>query len=516
MAGADQNSFVPAAQMEPDEDYMSTYNYFCEVTAAYPGGRTLTLYSQVASITVIDSDSGEYIITFDPNGGSVSEISMTTVNQQLLYMPVPERIGYDFDGWYTEKEDGTHVTVSSRIYYGDETLYAHWIDNGRPVYAQPPVITAQPQNAQYSVGGLASPLTVEANVTDGGTLSYQWYQNTDGSTTGGTKVGTNSPSFTPDTSAEGTYYYYCVITNTNGEAYYPTATVTTDAACIKVTKAHSHTPIPVMGREATCTEAGSRAYYTCTCGMSFEDEGCTKAITDVDTWRIIPALDHSFGEWETVTEATCTQTGTEKRICSRCEAEQTRETEMKAHTWSGTYLGENADPQKHYHICEVCGTRDNGAEHSWNAGAATEQTDKHCTVCGYVAEAQLEHIHKGIPVMGREATCTEAGSKAYYICGCGMSFEDEECTRLIDDLNSWKAIPALGHDFENGKCIVCGAEDPDYEPAEPSEPATPGGNEPGNPQTGDSSNITLWIAVLFVSGGVLSTLAIKRVKEKQR
>lgn len=363
VSGAEQNSFVPATQMEPDEDYMYTYNYFCKITAAYPGGRTLTLYSQVASITVIDSDSGEYIVTFDPNGGSVSEISMATVNQQLLYMPVPERIGYDFDGWYTEKEGGTHVTVSSRIYSADETLYAHWIDNGRPVYAQSPVITAQPQNAQYSVGDTASPLTVQANVMDGGTLSYQWYQNTDGSTDGGTRVGTNSPSFTPDTSAEGTYYYYCVITNTNGEAYYPTATVTTDAACIKVTKAHSHTPILVAGREATCTEAGSKAYYTCTCGMSFEDEACTKAIADVDTWRI---------------------------------------------------------------------------------------------------------------------------------------------------------IPALGHDFEDGKCIVCGAADPDYEPAEPSEPTTSGDNEPGDPQTGDSSNIALWIAVLFVSGGVLSTLTIKRVRKKQR
>ena len=130
VAGADQNSFVPATQMEPDEDYMSMYYYFCEITAAYPDGKTLTLYSQVASITVIGSSSGEYIINFDPNGGSVSEISMTTVNQQLLSMPVPERIGYDFDGWYTEKEGGTHVTVSSRIYSGDETLYAHWIDNG--------------------------------------------------------------------------------------------------------------------------------------------------------------------------------------------------------------------------------------------------------------------------------------------------------------------------------------------------------------------------------------------------
>ncbi len=507
--GADENSFVPATQMELDEDYMSTY-YFCEITAAYPDGKTLILYSQVADITVIGSSSGEYVITFDPNGGSVSEISMTTVLQQLDYMPVPQRIGYDFDGWYTEKEGGTHVTVGNRIYYQDETLYAHWIDNGRPVYAQSPVITAQPQNAQYSVGGPASPLTVQANVTDGGTLSYQWYQSSDGSTDGGTKVGTNSPSFTPDTSAEGTYYYYCVITNTNGEAYYPTATAKTGAACIKVTKAHSHTPIPVMGREATCTEAGSKAYYTCTCGMSFEDEACTKAIADVDTWRIIPVLGHSFGAWETVTEATCAKTGTEKRICSRCKEEETREIAMKAHTWSDSYLGENADPEKHYHVCEACGTRDNGAAHIWNVDAATEQSDKHCTVCGYVAEAQIGHTHQGTLVAGKDATCTETGSKAYYTCACGMSFEDEECTRAITDLNSWKTIPMLEHDFEDGKCTVCGAADPDYEPA------NPGGNNPEVPQTGENSNLALWIAVLFVSGGVLSTLTIKQVRKKQR
>ncbi len=667
--GADQNSFVPAVQMEPDEDYTSIYNYFCEITAAYPDGKTLTLYSQAASITVIDSDSGEYIVTFDPNGGSVSEISMSTVNQQLLYMPVPERIGYDFDGWYTEKEGGTHVTVSNRIYSGDETLYAHWIDNGRPEYAQPPVITVQPESAQYSVDDPASPLTVQADVTDGGTLSYQWYQSTDGSTTGGTKVGTNSPRFTPDTSAQGTYYYYCVITNTNDTAYYPTATATTDAACIRVTvKTHTHTPIPVMGRDATCTDAGSKAYYTCSCGMSFEDEDCTKAIADVDTWRIIPALGHSFGEWETVTQATCTETGTEKRICSRCDAEETRDTQMKEHEWSDSYLGENADPQKHYHVCEVCGTRDNGAEHTWNVDAATEQTDKHCTVCGYVAEAQIGHTHQGTMVAGRDATCTETGSKAYYTCDCGMFFEDEDCTRQIpdvntwkvipalghsfgewetvtqatctetgtekricsrcdaeetrdtqmkehewsdsylgenadpqkhyhvcevcgtrdngaehtwnvdaateqtdkhctvcgyvaeaqighthqgtmvagkdatctetgskayytcdcgmffededctreiDDLNSWKTIPALGHDFEGGKCTVCGTADPGYDPADPSHPASSGGNETGGPQTGDNGNLWLWIAALFVSGGVLGTLTVKRKKQER-
>ncbi len=51
-------------------------------------------------------------------------------------------------------------------------------------------------------------------------------------------------------------------------------------------------------------------------------------------------------------------------------------------------------------------------------------------------------------------------------------------------------------------------------PSAASEPTTPGDN--GDPQTGDSSNIALWIAVLFVSGGVLSTLTIKRVRKKQR
>ncbi len=506
MAGADQNSFVPAAQMESDEDYMSIYNYFCEITAAYPDGKTLTLYSQVASITVIDSGSGEYIVTFDPNGGSVSEISMSTVNQQLLYMPVPERIGYDFDGWYTQKEGGTHVTVSSRIYSGDETLYAHWIDNGRPVYAQSPVITAQPQNAQYSEGDPAAPLTAEAGVTDGGTLSYQWYQSSDGSTDGGTKVGTNSPSFTPDTSAEGTYYYYCVITNTNGEAYYPTATVTTDAACIKVTKAHSHTPILVVGREATCTEAGSKAYYLCGCGMAFEDENCTKPIADVESWRVIPLLGHSFGEWETVKEATCTEAGREKRTCSRCKTDETRETDMEEHEWSDSYLGENADPQKHYHVCKACGIRDSGAEHIWNVDAATEQTDKHCTVCGYVAEAQVGHTHQGTLVEGNEATCTEAGSKAYYTCTCGMYFEDERCTKAIIDLNDWKTIPALGHDFEDGECTACGAADPDYEPANTSD-------KTDGPMTGYRNSIVMWIAVLFVSSGVLGALTFKRKKK---
>lgn len=50
-------------------------------------------------------------------------------------------------------------------------------------------------------------------------------------------------------------------------------------------------------------------------------------------------------------------------------------------------------------------------------------------MCGYVAEAQVGHTHKGTLIAGKDATCTEAGSKAYYTCTCGKFFEDEACTK---------------------------------------------------------------------------------------
>ncbi|MBQ6419717.1 MAG: hypothetical protein IJK02_01455, partial [Clostridia bacterium] len=38
----------------------------------------------------------------------------------------------------------------------------------------------------------------------------------------------------------------------------------------------------------------------------------------------VAAIGHNWGEWETVTPATATETGLEKRGCTRCDAEETR------------------------------------------------------------------------------------------------------------------------------------------------------------------------------------------------
>jgi quinol monooxygenase YgiN len=102
------------------------------------------------------------------------------------------------------------------------------------VNAQMPEITAHPQPATYSQNATATALTVTASVSDGGTLTYQWYRNATNSTTGGTAAGTGA-SYTPATATVGTQYYYVVITNTNNSVNgIKTATTTSNTAEITV------------------------------------------------------------------------------------------------------------------------------------------------------------------------------------------------------------------------------------------------------------------------------------------
>ncbi len=61
---------------------------------------------------------------------------------------------------------------------------------------------------------------------------------------------------------------------------------------------------------------------------------------------------------------------------------------------------------------------------------------------------EVEHAHKGVLIPEVPATCTQTGEKAYYECSiCHQYFEDEACNKPIADLDSWKVIPVLGHDF---------------------------------------------------------------------
>ncbi|MCL1836448.1 MAG: hypothetical protein FWG46_02745 [Treponema sp.] len=109
-----------------------------------------------------------------------------------------------------------------------------------PENAQVPNIPTPPDDAIWDVSEAETfTRTVAASVTDGGTLSYQWYSNTSASNSGGTLIPTattatltlNRTAYTVD----GDYYFYVVVTNTNTYATDDdTASVTSNIITISV------------------------------------------------------------------------------------------------------------------------------------------------------------------------------------------------------------------------------------------------------------------------------------------
>ena len=71
-----------------------------------------------------------YTVTFDGNGGVPSVTSMTTIDQKLPELPTATRSGsYSFNGWYTEKNGGTKITMAT-VFDKNTTVYAHWTYTG--------------------------------------------------------------------------------------------------------------------------------------------------------------------------------------------------------------------------------------------------------------------------------------------------------------------------------------------------------------------------------------------------
>lgn len=66
-----------------------------------------------------------YTVIFDANGGSVNPTSAVTVAGKLTSLPTPTYDGYDFIGWYTQKDGGEKVTTDT-VFAMDSTIYAHW------------------------------------------------------------------------------------------------------------------------------------------------------------------------------------------------------------------------------------------------------------------------------------------------------------------------------------------------------------------------------------------------------
>lgn len=106
-----------------------------------------------------------YTVTFNPNGGSISQASKVVApGQKYGVLPMPSWDGYTFDGWFTLPSGGTQVTAATTVTLtGNQTLYAHWTKNPTATYT----VTFDPNGGSvYSASSTRQVETQQVKVSD--------------------------------------------------------------------------------------------------------------------------------------------------------------------------------------------------------------------------------------------------------------------------------------------------------------------------------------------------------------
>ena len=233
---------------------------------------------------------------------------------------------------------------------------------------------------------------------------------------------------------------------------------------------------------------------------------------------------HTAGEWIIDTPATATADGTKHKECTVCGYTMATETIPATgggeHTHSYGSEWKN-DADNHWHECS-CGDKKDTAAHTaseWiidTPATATTSGSKHkeCTVCGYTMTTET------IPATGGGEHTHSYGSEWKYNadnhwheCSCG-----DKADKAAHDFK-WvvdKEATATQKGSKHEECKVCGYKKAAVEiPATgtPTEPGKPTG--PDSPQTGDNSNMILWIALLFISGGAVIGITVYSKRKKE-
>ncbi len=132
------------------------------------------------------------------------------------------------------------------------------------------------------------------------------------------------------------------------------------------------------------------------------------------------------------------------------------------------YADQKTNADEHWTVCAKCKTEEPDSREAHKGGTATCTAKAKCSVCGEEYGKMLDHKYEWI--IDKEPTATEEGSKY------------EECTVCKAKQNENTAIPKT---------------------------------ETNSPQTGDNSNIALWVALLFISGmGIVPTFLYDRKKRR--
>ncbi len=340
--------------------------------------------------------------------------------------------------------------------------------------------------------------------------------------------------------------------------------------------AKGHTLTAVAEVPATCETAGVEAYWKCdVCGKLFSDaEGKTETTLEKLT---IPATGHAYGEpvWKwnddftasatftcandtshvekvnatvtsEVTEGSCevggTRTYTAKVTFEGKEYTDTKTEPVpaKGHTLTAVEAVpatcETAGVKAHWK-CDVCGKLFSDVEgktettleklaipatgHAYGA-PVWKWNDDFTASATFTCGNDTSHVKTVNATVTNEvtteATCESTGVRTYT---AKVTFDGKDYTDTKTEV-----IPALGHDYKDGKCSRCGAEEPTTpvepgkpgdsgKPTTPEKPAEP--SQPTTPATGDSSNMTaLWVVLAVAGLGIIALVVLLVTKRKNK
>ena len=206
--------------------------------------------------------------------------------------------------------------------------------------------------------------------------------------------------------------------------------------------AKGHTEVIDVAVEPTCTETGLT-----------EGKHCSVCGAVIVAQEVIPALDHSFTDYKSNNNATCTEDGTKTAKCDRCDVTDTVTDEGSK--LGHNYVGVVTDPtctEDGYttYTCTRC--NDSYVADEVDALGHTEVIDaavaptctetgltegKHCSVCNEVLVAQTVVAalgHTEVIDAAVAPTCTETGLT-----------EGKHCSVCNEVLVAQTVVAALGH-----------------------------------------------------------------------
>lgn len=433
-----------------------------------------------------------YTVIFDANGGSVNPTSAVTVAGKLTSLPTPTYDGYDFIGWYTQKDGGEKVTTDT-VFAMDSTIYAHW--SNIPVTSlelNKGTLTLQEKDSDT--------LTVTVKPADATNQDVTWESSN-------TSIATVSEDGTVTAISAGNATITATAADGSGISASCTLTVT-HGKMVQTPK-----------KDATCTVDGTEEYWMCEiCGKHFEDESGTIPTTPEE--NKIQATGHSYGEpvWNWSEDGkTCTVTFT-------CEKDETHKETPKVIVTSA---------EKTPGTCTETGVTTYTATVEFNGQTYTDTKDLtdipatghsydngKCTVCGAIASDFKVIITAG--ANGSWQKSTKDGltftSNAAYKHFQKVQVDGKDLDASNYTVKEGSTIVNLKTEYLEtlsvGKHTLAIVSETGTATTEFTVKAAAVTDDTQSPQTGDDSNIALWIAVLLAAGTALTGTAVYSRKRK--